>query len=184
MAHWHSGAVIAALGAMLTAGSVEAQSLRTVEPKLYGGLSLGTTTYFDDRGLEYDYIGFVIAGQLGLRLSPDIRVEGELAYETTSGEIDGTNIDIDLDVLRLAGTAYYDFSSLSFGGLLPFAGAGLGISDLDFEGGGDDTELSANLDVGASLSLTNNLDIVPMTRWELTDDASNFQIRAGARLWF
>ena len=154
MAHWQFGTVIATLSLLLTAGSIKAQSLTTTKPDRYGGLSLGTATYFNDRGLDYDYVGFVVAGQLGFRISPEIRVEGELAYETTSGEAGGTNATIDLDVLRLAGTAYYDFNAVSFGGLLPFVGVGLGFSSLDFEGGGDDTEVSANLDGGASLSLS------------------------------
>ena len=34
------------------------------------------------------------------------------------------------------------------------------------------------------MTLGNNLDLVPLARWELTDDASNIQFRVGARLWF
>jgi len=187
MAHWHIWTASAALSVILTAGSTTAQSQALQlqpQPQIYGGLAVGTATYFDQSGVEFDFFGFVIAGQLGFRISPDIRIEGELAYETTSGEIDGTNIDFDLDVLRISGSAYYDFNTISVGGLVPFAGVGLGISALEVEGGGDDTEISANLDGGASLSLGSNIDIVPLARWELTDDASNFQVRAGARLWF
>ena len=174
-----------AAGALALTGPVAAQGL-SVPQSLYGGVSGGTATYFDQGGLEYDILGFVIAGQVGFRLTPDIRVEGELAYESTSAEIDLilNDIDVDVSAFRPSVSAYYDFNTISIGGLTPFAGAGLGFSFLDADPGGDDTELSANLDGGATLKLSNNLDLAPLARWELTDDASNFQLRVGARFWF
>jgi opacity protein-like surface antigen len=171
---------------MVTAGSAAAQSPAPLQ--LYGGLSGGTATFFDEDGLEYDYLGIVLAGQIGFRMTPDIRIEGEIAYESTTAEIDGTSIDVDVTALRPSVSAYYDLNTVSLGGLTPFVGGGLGISFLeaDVDGGGsaDDEELSANLDAGASMSLGGNLDLVPLARWELTDDASNIQFRVGARLWF
>ena len=156
--------------------------------QLYGGISGGTATYFDDNNLEYDYLGFVIAGQVGMRLSPDIRVEGELAYESTTAEIDDTNIDVDVTAFRPSVSAYYDFNTITLGGMTPYVGGGLGISFLetDVDGGGsaDDEELSAHLEGGATLKLNNSLDFVPAARWELTDDASNFQFKVGTRFWF
>lgn len=179
MARWQVWTATTALATMVTAGTAFAQS-----SDLYVGLSGGTATYFDQNNLEYDYFGYVVAGQMGMRLSPELRVEGELAYESTSAEIDNTNIDVDVSVLRPSVSAYYDLTAMSLGGMTPFAGAGLGISFLDVDGGGDDEELSAHLDGGLNMALGSGLDLVPLARWELTDDASNFQLRVGARVGF
>lgn len=178
----------------LIAGAIFAASASAVQAQAplqqyYGGVSVGTATYFDQNNLEYDYLGFVIAGQIGYRLSPDLRVEGELAYESTSAEIDGTNIDVDVTALRGSASAYYDFNTISLGGLTPYAGGGLGFSSVEFDfdsifGDNDDTEISAHVEGGGSMKLGSNLDLVPAARWELTDDASNFQLRVGARFWF
>lgn len=190
MAHWHRWAASLAFGVTMAAGSAFAQSPGSPTGP-YVGLSAGTATYFDQSGFEFDYFGFVVAGQVGMRLSPDFRVEGELSYQSTSAEDDilGINVDVDLTVIRPSVSAYYDFSAANLGGMTPFVGAGLGIAFLEADfnrgfGSDDDTELSANLDAGANLSLGNNLDLVPMARWELTDDASNIQLRVGARLGF
>lgn len=176
-----------AAGAIAMTGPAAAQGFSTPQG-LYGGVSAGTTTYFDQGALEYDILGFVIAAQVGMRLTPDLRVEGELAYESTSAEFDGVfnNVDVDVTAFRPSVSAYYDFNTISIGGMTPFAGGGLGLSFLEADGIGsaDDTEPSAHVDGGATLNLGNNLDIVPLARWELTDDASNFQLRVGARFWF
>lgn len=176
-----------AAGALALTGPAAAQGFSTPQ-NLYGGLAVGTATFFDQNNLEYDYLGFVIAGQMGLRLSPDLRVEGEIAYESATAEIDGTNTDVDVTAIRTSASAYYDFNTISIGGMTPYAGGGLGFSFLeaDVDGGGsdDDTELSAHVEGGATLNLGSNLDIVPSARWELTDDASNFQLRVGTRFWF
>lgn len=177
-----------AAGALAMTGPAAAQGFSTPQ-NLYGGVSVGTATFFDQGNLEYDYLGFVIAGQVGFRLTPDVRVEGEIAYESASAEIDGTNIDADVSAIRTSASAYYDFNTISIGGMTPYAGGGLGFSflEIDFDrgfGDADDTELSAHVEGGATLNLGNNLDLVPAARWELTDDASNFQLRVGARLWF
>lgn len=180
MARWQYWTTALALGVALSSAPASAQS-----SQFYVAFSGGTATYFDQNNLEYDYFGYVVAAQAGFRMSPELRLEGEFAYESTSAEIDNTNIDVDVEAYRLSGTVYYDFTSLSTGGLLPFAGVGLGITSLEANNNvSDDTELSANLDGGASMPLGGNLDLVPMARWELTDDASNFQLRLGARLWF
>ncbi|MGI9489605.1 MAG: outer membrane beta-barrel protein [Geminicoccaceae bacterium] len=176
-----------AAGAIAMTGPAAAQGFSAPQ-SLYGGVSVGTATFFDNNNLEYDYFGFVIAGQVGIRLSPDIRVEGELAYESTTAEIDDTNIDVDVTAFRPSVSAYYEFNTITLGGMTPYAGGGLGISFLeaDVDGGGsdDDEELSAHVEGGATLKLNNSLDIVPAARWELTDDASNFQFRVGTRFWF
>lgn len=179
-----------AAGALALTGPVAAQGL-SVPQNLYGGISGGTATFFDQGGFEFDYLGFVIAGQVGFRLTPDLRIEGEIAYESTSAEDDIGIIDIDVDVtvFRPSVSAYYDFNTISIGGMTPYAGAGLGFSFLeaDFDNGfgsDDDTELSAHLEGGTTLALSNSLDLVPAARWELTDDASNIQLRVGARFWF
>ncbi len=176
-----------AAGAIAMTGPVAAQGFSTPQ-NLYGGVSGGTATFFDQNNLEYDYFGFVIAGQIGFRMTPELRVEGEIAYESATAEIDGTNIDVDVTALRPSVSAYYDFNTISLGGMTPYAGGGLGFSFLeaDVDGGGsdDDTELSAHVEGGASMNLSNGLDLVPAARWELTDDASNFQLRVGARFWF
>lgn len=172
--HVYAGAI--AVAALLTAGSATAQS-----QEIYAGGAIGTATFFDQGNIEYDYLGFVIAGQVGYRWTPDIRLEAEIAYESTEAEVSGINFDV--DVLRLGASAYYDFHGVSIGGMTPFAGGGLGLADLDGRAGVVGTEPSAHIDGGASLTLGTNIDVVPMARWELTDDASNFQLRVGARFW-
>ena len=179
-----------AAGALVLTGPAVAQGL-SVPQSLYGTVSGGTATYFDQGGFEFDYLGFVIAGQAGFRLTPEMRVEGEIAYQSTSAEDDIglVDVDVDLTAIRTSASVYYDFNSVSIGGMTPYAGGGLGFTfiEVDFDNGfgsDDDTELSAHLEGGSTLKLSNNLDLVPAARWELTDDASNFQLRVGARFWF
>lgn len=175
-------------GALLASTSSSAQTFGSPQ-QLYGGLVLGTATYFDQDNLDYDYFGVVIAGQVGIHLSPELRVEGELAYQSTEAEVDDTNIDVDVTAFRGSVSAYYDFLNLSLGGLTPYAGGGVGITAIEFEfddvfGDDDENELSAHVEGGGSLKLNSNLDIVPAARWELTDDASNLQFRVGTRFRF
>ncbi len=184
---WLAGVAVCALA---LAGPAAAQGFSTPQG-LYAGLSGGTATFFDQGGFEFDYFGFVIAVQVGMRLTPDLRVEGEIAYESTSAEDDIGIIDVDVDVtvVRPSVSAYYDFNTISIGGMTPYAGGGLGFSfiEADFNrgfGSDDDTEISAHVEGGATLDMGGNLGIVPAARWELTDDASNVQLRVGARLWF
>lgn len=188
MYRWQNLTTVAALTAAFTSTTAVAQSPAPLE-SFYGGVSVGTATYFDQGNLEYDYLGYVIAGQAGFRILPDLRVEGEIAYESTSAEIDlilVNDIDVDVTAFRGSASAYYDFNTIAIGGLVPYGGGGLGITVLDADSGladADDTELSAHLEGGASMKLGSNLDLVPAARWELTDDASNFQLRIGARFW-
>ncbi len=187
MARWQLRTTTATLGAIafasMAATDASAQSY-------YAGLSAGTATFFDQGGFEYDYFGYVVAGQVGYRMSPSLRVEAELSYAASSADdnILGVNVDVDTTVIRPSVSAYYDFVGVSLGGLTPFAGAGLGIAfaevDADIGGSVEDEELSAHLDGGANLALGSGLDLVPMARWELTDDLSNFQLRLGARFGF
>ena len=186
MARWLACTSAAALSIAVTTGSALAQS--SAPGQVYAGGSIGTATYFDNDGVEFDYFGFVIAGQAGYRLTPNIRAEGELAYESTSGETDIGNVDVDVSVLRASVGAYYDFNAITFGGLTPYAGGGVGLTstEVDFDGGGsdDDIELTAHVEAGGTLKLGTNLDLVPAARLETIDDTTNLQLRVGARFWF
>lgn len=183
-----SSIAIIAAGTLLAAAPSKAQTFGSPN-QLYGGLVLGSATYFDQDNLEYDYLGIVFAGQVGMHLSPDLRVEGELAYQSTEAEVDNTSIDVDVTAFRGSISAYYDFLNLSLGGLTPYAGGGVGITAIEFEfddvfGDDDETELSAHIEGGGSLKLDRNFEFVPAARWELTDDASNIQFRVGTRYRF
>lgn len=169
---FHAGV---AVGALLLASPAVAQSTG----QLYGAVAAGSATFFDEGGLEYDYLGYVLAGQVGMRMSPELRVEGEISYAASSAEIDGTSFDVDVTVIRPSISALYDFNGVGLGGMTPYLGAGVGIAFIDFDSGlGDDEELSAHFDAGAILDL-GSFSFVPAARWELTDDASNLQLRAG-----
>jgi len=152
--------------------------------KIYIGGALGTATFFDQGGLDYDFLGFVAALQGGYRVIPNLRVEAELAYEETEAEVGVFDVDIDVEVFRVAASAYYDLDIVNIGGLLPYVGGGLGFSYLDAGNQLDgDFEPTAHVEGGVTLSVGSNIDVVPAARLELTDDASNIQFRIGARFW-
>lgn len=77
--------------------------------------------------------GLIVSGGAGAHLTPNIRLEGELAY--LQGDSDGGG---DLKTTAAFLNGYYDFNP---GGVWrPYVGAGLGYGSVELDGGGVDDD--------------------------------------------
>lgn len=187
-----------AAGSMLVSGSAMAQSARAPGGFYVGG-SLGTAVFWDyeedDNEIEYDTFGFAFAGQVGYFLNDNIRLEAELAYESSEGEAEdgeGNNTDAEVSIVRGSISGYYDFNQLALGGMSgirPYAGGGVGLAKLETEfdeifEDADETEFTLHGEVGASFDLGTNVALVPATRLEYTDEQWVSLIKLGLRYAF
>ncbi len=176
---------------LLSSGTSMAQQAST---GLYAGAAVGHSTFWDTElegggDLEYDLLSFFLSGALGYRVSPNLRAEAELLYE--SADID--NSIFDLEVFRATVSGYFDFNAINMGGaaLSPYIGAGFGFANIEIID--DETELTWHAEGGVSVPIANNLDFVPGFRFEYIfldengiDDDSLWvtQLRAGVRYSF
>ncbi len=127
--------------------------------------------------------GYVIGGAIGLRFLESFRAELNLGYRnsendkvTTLGEPDGGRGDLELFTAMLNGYFDYDFGI----GVIPFIGAGIGYGLLETSAetrGGllkindDESVFAYNVMVGATVPLSDVVDVVGGYRYLATTDA-------------
>ncbi len=82
--------------------------------------------------IAYDFLGYGIGVEVGIRLGGNLRLEGELTYRSNDVDtIGGVGTTADISSTSLMLNALYDFNSES--GFTPYIGGGIGVSDVDFE---------------------------------------------------
>lgn len=160
----------------------------------YVGGAVGQSIFWDTErnvggDLEYDFFSLFISGLAGYRVSPNLRAEAELLYESAESD----NSFFDIEVFRGTVSGYFDFNPIAMGSyaLSPYVGGGLGFANIELVD--DDFEFTWHAEGGVSLPIGNNLDIVPGIRFEyITIDQNNIdddsvwvtQLRAGVRYSF
>jgi opacity protein-like surface antigen len=131
----------------------------SLAPLLFPDNEAGATTVKFDTGVGFSALG-------GYKLG-NLRLEGELAYETVEGT-STADVNADVHIVRFTGGAYFDFDQWA---LRPYLGGGMGVAGLDTSGGfdGDDTAFTWHGEVGLTIPLTEQLAILPAYRYEWTD---------------
>lgn len=154
------------------------------------GQSIFWDTDLDVGGdIEYEFFSLFISGALGMRITPNLRAEAELLFESADIENSGS----DIEVFRGTVSGYFDLNPIAIGGfdLAPYAGGGVGFAHVDLFD--DDFELTWHAEGGASIPIGDNLELVPGIRFEYitldqfnVDDDSLWitQLRAGVRYSF
>ena len=158
-----------------------------------------------DIDVEYDYPGYVVAGQIGYAFATNIRAEAEVAYAASTAEATLSSIllanDVvnDVDVETLSGTVGIYLDLWPLGSFVPYVGGGLGVAYVEIQEDGvssnDQTQLAAFGEAGLPWSLTPEASIVPSVRfnWIATeedgdeifaDNLYNTQLRIGFRYGF
>lgn len=174
---------------LLLSGTAMAQQA-SIGP--YVGGAVGQSTFWDVDNTEFDFLAFFISGVAGYRVSSNLRAEAELLYELA----DLDNFNVDIEVLRGTVSGYFDFAPIAMGNtaLTPYAGGGLGFSNVEINN--DENAFTWHAEGGVSIPIGNNLEIVPGIRFEYTfldnDGAFNdpddnlwvTQLRAGVRYSF
>lgn len=176
---------------LLLSGAATAQQAKT---GAYAGAAVGQSIFWDtdlNSGgeLEYEFFSLFISGALGYRITPNLRAEAELLYESADIE----NRGFDIEVFRSTVSGYFDFAPFALAGfdMSPYAGGGLGFAHVDLFD--DDFELTWHAEGGASIPVGNNLEFVPGIRFEyISIDQNNIdddsiwvtQLRAGVRYSF
>ena len=90
--------------------------------------------------------GLIVSGGAGAHLTPNIRLEGELAYLQADGDGGG-----DLKTTAAFLNGYYDFNP--DGVWRPYVGAGVGYGSVELDGGGvDDADAGLAYQVKAGLA--------------------------------
>lgn len=180
----------AVFGATLLVSGVSIAQQASTGP--YLGAAVGQSTFWDVDNIEFEYKAFMISGAAGFRLTPNLRAEAEILYEQAPLE----NSSLDIEVIRGSLGGFFDFSPISMGGygLSPYFGGGLGIAHVEVIE--DEYSFFWHGDVGASVPLGNNLELVPGIRFEYTylEDGETFvnidddlwitQLRVGVRYAF
>ena len=142
----------------------------------YIGFALAPQFFSDNKAgdvtVDFD-TGIAFSALFGYKLS-NLRLEGELAYQTVEGT-STTNVNADVDIVRFTGAAYYDFDLFV---LKPYLGGGMGVASLaasgDFED--DDTGFTWHGEAGLTFNLTDQFAILPTYRYEWTDtDLGTFE---------
>jgi len=154
---------------------------------------VGVGTGFDapiDTGLGF-------GGGVGYALTPEIRTELEIAVR--SGDVDLTT-EARYAALTVMLNVWYDIP-VELGGIQPFIGGGIGIAESELMStsqaqGAQDTVLALQVGGGASLPLSENLEIFLQYRFvhveaveiQQSSGSASFQadshnIEGGLRLW-
>lgn len=160
---------------------------------LYGNLNLGLAMPSDSDLAMKDGLapsvsldkGFAIGGAVGYRLTEQVRLQAELAYQTN--EVNTMDLGLarlgmegDVSSLAFLASGYFDFKNSS--PLTPFVGAGLGVAKLELEdvrythslsGTGieeDETLFAYHLDAGVNYALTSALSLDLKYRYFATAD--------------
>ncbi len=131
----------------------------SLAPLLFPDNEAGATTVKFDTGVGFSALG-------GYKLG-NLRLEGELAYQTVEGT-STADVNADVHIVRFTGGAYFDFDQWI---LRPYLGGGMGVAGLDTSGGfdNDDTAFTWHGEVGLTIPLTEQLAILPAYRYEWTD---------------
>ncbi|MEM7043488.1 MAG: outer membrane beta-barrel protein [Pseudomonadota bacterium] len=182
---------------------------------LYIGATAGTSFFFDqeiedggaDFDVEYDQPGFLFAGLIGYQLTTNMRVEAEISYAFTEGDVTASVLGIDVaengfDTSVLSGTAGLFLDLWPIGTLIPYVGGGVGYSQVSVNIDGDLSEQDQSSplvfgEAGLPLPLTPELSVVPAVRfnWIFTeedigdgdlfaDDLYTTELRFGLRYGF
>ncbi len=109
--------------------------------------------------VTYEFFGFGVGVEVGIRLGSNLRLEAELTYRSNDVEsIDGVNVTAEMNSTSLMVNAFYDFNSET--GFTPYLGGGIGMSDVDYkEGPGTfgDTVIAAQFVAGVMFDLSPGL---------------------------
>jgi len=125
----------------LGSAAVAKQTFADNQDGFYIGFALGPQLFSDNEAgaatVDFD-TGIAFSALFGYKLS-NLRLEGELAYQTVEGT-STSNVNADVDIVRFTGAAYYDFDLFV---LKPYLGGGMGVARLDASGdfNDDDTGL-------------------------------------------
>ncbi len=172
----------------------------------------GGVTYFNDQEIEeggfeleieYDVPGYIFGGQIGYAVDTNVRIEAELAYAFSDGDVSlqllGTELvsaKYDLSVLSATAGVFFDFWPI--GSLVPYVGGGIGYAQVTNEVNDQEDDqgvLTAFGEAGLPIAMSPNISIVPAARfsWAGTDEdveelfADNLfssQARLGLRVSF
>lgn len=136
-----------------------------------------------DVDIEHDW-GYQVAGQLGYKVQPNIRLEAEVSYSAADAErtlsLGGNNVDIDQELSILSGTAGVFFDLWPIGAVVPYIGGGIGYARVEAEGDNDLGDIKQNVftafgEGGIPFNITPELSIAPSVRfsWYATEEESD-----------
>jgi opacity protein-like surface antigen len=161
----------------------------------YASIAAGQSIFWDTErnigsDIEYEFFSLFLSGALGYRITPNLRAEAELLYESADTDNFGS---LDIEIFRGTVSGYFDFNSLNMGGypISPYVGGGLGFASVELVD--DEIGLTWHIEGGVSVPIANNLEIVPGLRFEYNAIDDNFveddsiwvtQVRVGVRYSF
>jgi len=151
-----------ALTAALATGVITTNA--SAEGLYFGGFgAFASVNDLEDIGSGFSFSnGYMIGAVIGTELTENLRIEGELSYQTSEGECIGKCVDPDFDLTTLAllGNAWVDFDAGN--GVKPYVGGGIGIANVSTDegfSGEDDTGLAYQLGLGARFGEARQFDI-------------------------
>jgi hypothetical protein len=150
--------LVAAVILGAAAPAARAQELRLTAYGLRGGLVL------DD-----ELVQLLVGGQVDLgRIADDVRLQPLMTV----------GLGDDALTIFAAGEAHYLFPVQAGSRIEPYAGGGIGVHRIDFDGGGDETEVALSIVAGADVPAARTWGYFVEGRFVIADE-SLFRLEAG-----
>jgi len=131
-----------ALKLLLIAAAVSLFGVQGASAQLYlgGHLGLNITHDTDLAGLNFTFDpGLAIGGVVGYRVTPNVRIDGEVTYRVNDlDEIGGSPAGDEIRSLAFLVNVYYDFTTGS--PWVPYVGGGLGVANHELDPASGPTE--------------------------------------------
>ena len=163
--------LFAPLLAAVVFGAADARAQAQLYAGGYGGFGIAhdaDTNLGPELSMD---LGFGFGAFVGGRLTPNVRLEGEVAYRANDLDSFGANpVGGEVTSLAFMANGYYDFPVQS--AVIPYVGAGVGVADVEIDGfrNGDDTVLAIQLMGGAAVPVSPSVALTAEYRLFGTED--------------
>jgi len=162
--------VLPLLAAMIL-GAADARAQAQLYAGGYGGLNIAHDADTNTGQIMTMDLGFGFGAFVGGRVTPNVRLEGEIGYRSNDLEsLGGTAAGGDVTSLAFMANGYYDIPVQS--AVIPYVGAGIGVADVEMNGlrNDSDTVFAFQLMAGGAIPVSPNVALTGEYRLFATED--------------
>lgn len=157
--------------AAMVFGAADARAQAQLYAGGYGGLNIGHDADTNTGQILTTDLGFGFGAFVGGRVTPNVRLEGEIGYRSSDIEsLGGATAGGDITSLAFMANGYYDIPVQS--AVIPYVGGGIGIADVEMNGlrNDSDTVFAFQLMAGAAIPVSPNVALTGEYRLFATED--------------
>lgn len=164
--------------AVVVLGAADARAQAQLYAGGYGGLGIAHDADTNTGQIMTMDLGFGFGAFVGGRVTPNVRIEGEIGYRSNDLEsLGGGVVGGDVTSLAFMANAYYDIPVQS--AVIPYVGAGVGMADVEMSGLRNDTDtvFAFQLMAGGAVPVSPNVALTAEYRLFATDDPRAADLR-------